>query len=270
MVSSTSNMLRAFIFTIVTINLVWAHAGDFSYENGAAEKWHLLENAATCKNGKRQSPINVDVDYKNVNPKNLPKFDPKECVMAFVEDIHGLHLTCSRQFRDCGTMQYRGKEYSLQQIHFHSWSEHHINGRSYPLELHFVHKSKEGELAVFGVLFDFGSHNEDLQKIIDAAEKRKPKKQTYAVLNLANLAGGEEIDACMFSGSLTTPPCKEGVQWVVSLRVMKASMAQIGIYRELVGNAKHNNRPIQSKNGRQLTCAAHRGQPSFVEKKKED
>lgn len=233
-----------------------AHVGEapsFSYENGAPNSWHLLDKSfGTCKNGRRQSPINVAVNYTSISQSHLPKVQLKLSVMEFEHDVHGLHLSCSEKFRSCGSIRYRGKKYNMAQIHFHSWSEHHINGRAYPLELHFVHKSKEGELAVFGVLFRVGKHNKVLGQILDGAAR----KHKYAVLDLVALSGASKLDVCLFPGSLTTPPCSEGVQWIVSLHMMDASLEQIGRYRELVGIGKNNNRPLQSANGRPLVCAA--------------
>lgn len=252
--ASRTNFIVVLLFAL--LSCVLAHADEapsFTYENGAPEKWHLLdESFAKCKDGRRQSPINVAVNYTSIAPSRLPKVEPKLSVMKFEHDVHSLHLSCSKQFSSCGTIRYQGKKYEMAQIHFHSWSEHHINGHAYPLELHFVHQSKSGELAVFGVLFRVGKHNKVLGQILDGAAR----KHKYAVMDLATLAGASRLDACMYPGSLTTPPCSEGVQWIVSLRVMDASLEQIGRYRKLVGSGTNNNRPLQPVNDRPLVCAA--------------
>lgn len=232
----------------------------YGYKDGEPSHWNTLNPAyKLCSKGRQQSPINIRPLFNaSAAVPARPIFKPYKSVLRFGIASHNYGFSCDDSFRPCGELTYPGSPtnniYKLIQIHSHSPSEHRVNGVRYPLELHFVHQSASGQLAVFGTLFRFGRYNHELQHIIDAAQKRH-----YAVVDLAKLSGMTQADACMYQGSLTTPPCTEGVRWTVSLNVMQASLRQVGQYREQLGDSS-NSRPAQNLFGRSVSCYVNKVQ----------
>ena len=218
----------------------------FNYD--APQDWGSLKlEYEKCGTGTVQSPVNVLVNYTD-NHKHAPTIKQKLSVLQYSPTTHNFKLKCATRFGECSQVKYRGKTYTMDSVHFHSPSENHLNGRSYPLEMHMVHKSGKN-LAVVAVLFEIGkTENKELQHMLDAAGN-----QHYSVVSLDTLAKASSAETCTFDGSLTTPPCSEGVQWIMSLSVQSASLKQIGEYRELTGEVA-NNRPLQKLNGRRFTC----------------
>ena len=155
-----------------------------------------------------------------------------------------------------GVLVIGGDRYFLQQFHFHTPSEHTVDGHSCPLEVHFVHRTAGGKLAVVGLLFEEGAENPALTPFWS----RMPKSAGPPV-DLGR--GGVDIrkvlparhDVYRYAGSLTTPPCSEGVSWLVLKEHATASAAQIGAFRALV---RHDNRPIQPLEGRAIHTDAIR------------
>ena len=138
-------------------------------------------------------------------------------------------------------------EFELKQFHFHSPSENTIEGRSYPMEAHFVHADKDGNLAVIAVMFKEGRHNEELEKAWSQMPAQAGDKHALASQLDANrlLPGGQYY---RFNGSLTTPPCTEGVRWMVMKRIQSASREQIERFMKVMQHP--NNRPVQPVNAR--------------------
>ncbi len=201
-----------------------------------------------CNSGKAQSPVDLPVKHL-LDSDEIPLMRPKISSLEFVNGEGNFEMRCADKKGDCGSLWFHDKKkYALQQLHMHTPSEHTINGKRYPLELHFVHSNKAGELAVFGVLFKEGKFNRELQYILDAAENKY-----HTVVDLLKLSGAKLADRCVLEGSLTTPPCSEGVRWVVSTKIEEASRKQIKQYSDLVGGSD-NSRPVQPLNGRNLKC----------------
>jgi len=219
----------------------WGYSGEVS----PAHWGELDEKFKMCAEGKQQTPINI-VPTKDID---LPKLDLQYTKASESVVNNGHTVQVNIQAGD--TLTIDGVPYELKQFHFHTPSENHINGKSFPLEAHFVHATKDGKLAVVAVLFKEGAMNPTLTKIIKKfpLEKNKPTK-----LNLSK----EYIDVVMpqnkdyykFMGSLTTPPCSEQVKWFVLKEPQTASKAQIEAIHKEIG--MENNRPIQPTNGREI------------------
>ncbi len=219
----------------------WGYSGDVAPAN-----WGKLdEKFKMCAEGKTQMPI----DIKPTKDIDLPKLDLK--YGANSKSVVNNGHTVQVNMNSGDTLTIDGRIYELKQFHFHTPSENHIKGKSFPLEAHFVHATKDGKLAVIAVLFKEGAMNPTLAKIIKAfpLQKDKPVK-----LELSK----EYIDVLMppkhdyykTMGSLTTPPCSEGVTWIIFKNPQTASKAQIeAIHKEINQN---NNRPIQPTNGREI------------------
>ncbi|WP_267128182.1 carbonic anhydrase family protein [Entomomonas moraniae] len=138
----------------------------------------------------------------------------------------------------------------MEQFHFHTPSENLLNGNSYPIEMHFVHTNKEGQLAVVAVMATVGEANPTINKIINLSPKGiNDVNRIEETLQLETLLP-KDTHYYRYSGSLTTPPCSEGVIWIVMKQFTKMSKEQIQELTTLL-NSK-NNRPPQPLNGRQI------------------
>ena len=141
-------------------------------------------------------------------------------------------------------------EFELKQFHFHSPSENTIEGQSYPMEAHFVHADKEGNLAVIAVMFEAGEKNEELEKAWAHIPENAGEKSELPMSVDANILLPHDHDYYRFNGSLTTPPCSEGVWWLVMKYFQTASEEQIAKF----ANTMHhpNNRPLKLLNARAI------------------
>lgn len=138
--------------------------------------------------------------------------------------------------------------FELKQFHFHSQSEHTVNGRYYPMEAHFVHQSDSGDYLVVGLMFEEGEKNMVLDQLPSFRISRGEDPQGEPV-DINTLITGRK-DYFLYNGSLTTPPCTEGVRWAVMRQPVIASAAQIQHYHDLLGF--DNNRPLQPHNARTI------------------
>jgi carbonic anhydrase len=232
-----------------------AHAPHWSYE-GADDPSHWAELSpefASCGTGHQQSPI--DLVTSEPTPVGAgggfeaARFDRAGSSTVPVDIVNNGH-TIQVDTVGSSVLVIGNDRYLLQQFHFHTPSEHTIDGRSYPLEAHFVHKTAGGKLAVIGLLFEQGAENPALAPYWS----HLPNSAGPAV-DLGR--GGVDIrkvlparyDAYRYAGSLTTPPCSEGVNWLVLKDHATASAAQIEAFRALM---RHDNRPIQPRNGRAI------------------
>lgn len=153
------------------------------------------------------------------------------------------------EYQAGSTLKLEGEDYTLVQFHFHTKSEHTLDGVYYPMEVHLVHQNAAGHLAVLGVLFEEGDENEFLAKFNDhlptKAEERYSSTDLVNVEDVLPTTRGYYI----YDGSLTTPPCSEIATWMVLKTPVEASTAQIEKMHCIVHN---NNRPIQPLNGRTI------------------
>jgi carbonic anhydrase len=141
-----------------------------------------------------------------------------------------------------------GREFELKQFHFHAPSENHIEGRSYPMEGHLVHADKDGNLAVVAVMFEEGAANAALTTSwAEMPEKAGQKRRIAEPVSAEGLLPANR-DYYRFNGSLTTPPCSEGVRWLVMKDPVTASKEQIERFAHVMHHP--NNRPVQPINAR--------------------
>ncbi|MGM0512081.1 MAG: carbonic anhydrase, partial [Pseudomonadota bacterium] len=146
------------------------------------------------------------------------------------------------------TLQLDNDTFTLQQFHFHAPSENEIDGKQFPLEAHFVYKDKDGALAVLALMFQPGKANPQLAQ---AWQQMPAAVDQTAVLNKPldiKALLPKQFNFYRFSGSLTTPPCSEGVSWLVLDQPVSASAEQISQFHSVVHH--NNNRPVQPLNGR--------------------
>jgi carbonic anhydrase len=146
------------------------------------------------------------------------------------------------------TLQLDGTTFDLKQFHFHAPSENLIEGKSYPLEGHLVHVSDKGEIAVVAVMFEAGKANPALAAAWGELPAKVGEIQALKAQLSAEQLLPENRDYYRFSGSLTTPPCSEGVRWLVMKQPVEVSQAQIDAFKAVMHHP--NNRPVQPLNGR--------------------
>lgn len=212
------------------------HWGDLSPEYGA------------CKHGKSQSPIDISKSGV-VATKGLEKikFDYKTKANSVINNGHTIQVNVE----DGSSITVDGITFYLKQFHFHTPSENTIEGKSFPFEAHFVHASKDGELAVVALMFEEGKEN----KVINQIWSKMPQKaDEKAACGLSDAMISEmlpkERDYYRFNGSLTTPPCSEGVRWLVLEEYATISKEQVKKFFDVMGHA--NNRPVQPLNARKV------------------
>ncbi len=167
-----------------------------------------------------------------------------------LQEIENNGHTIQVNFPAGSSLNLDGHVYTLKQFHFHTTSENTIDGKSFPLEGHFVHADDKGNLAVVAVMFDQGSANSDLAQLWQSMPmKANEKVQMQKAFNAAQLLPKEQT-YYRFNGSLTTPPCTEGVTWLVLKTALTISAEQVAQFEKAVGG--HNNRPVQPINARPI------------------
>lgn len=223
----------------------WTYEGD-----EGPEHWGDLDPAyAACGTGRSQSPV----DIRKTTRQDLPDlaFAYRSGTAAVVDTGHTIQVSPAAG----NTMTDGDKSGELLQFHVHTPSEHTVGGRSLPGEIHFVHRLGDGRLSVVGVLVKRGPANPVLARILDAVPPRESSAATIADVAPGDLLP-ERRAYVAYQGSLTTPPCTDGVDWHVLTTPITASPEQLDRLTALMGR---NNRPVQPLAGRTLLRDATRG-----------
>ncbi|OTQ72142.1 carbonic anhydrase [Gilliamella apis] len=220
------------------------HSSHWGYEGQEKpENWGKLSpEYSTCENGKNQSPINIDHALKTEH-ENL-KFSFKPSKQEIINNGHTIQINVTGD----NQLILDEQTFTLQQFHFHSPSENTIKGKSYPMEAHFVYKNKTGELTVVALMFNSGEANSEIAKAWQQMPTEVDNKATlHKTVDISTLFP-KTLDYYRFSGSLTTPPCTEGVRWIVLEQPVTVSEQQIEKFHSIMHH--NNNRPVQPLNGR--------------------
>lgn len=215
----------------------WAYSGDTG-----PESWGRLKpEFQQCMLGKRQSPIDIrdgipvqldpiQFDYR---PSNFRVVDNGHTVQVNVEPGNGITVM--------------GRRFELLQFHFHRPSEERINGRQYEMVAHLVHKDMDGKLAVVAVLMESGKGHPLVQQVWNNLPlERNSEQGALTQIDLTQLLPVQR-QYYTYMGSLTTPPCTEGVLWMVMKQPSPMSREQIGVFSKLY---PMNARPVQNVAGR--------------------
>lgn len=220
------------------------HGAAWGYEGaiGPAHWGSLSDQYILCKTGKTQSPI----DFKHVFPAGRTKLDLDYRVTELEIENNGHTIKIS--YPQGSYLRVAGEAYKLLQFHYHAPSEHTVSGRYHEMEIHFVHQAADGTLAVIGVFVDEGPENLALREIWDHLPRAADKKTKVGkeIINARDLIP-EGAGLYRYMGSLTTPPCSEGVNWFVMKQPIHASKAQLDQFRAIM---QGNNRPPQPVNQR--------------------
>ncbi|OQA33039.1 MAG: Carbonic anhydrase precursor [Betaproteobacteria bacterium ADurb.Bin341] len=215
----------------------WGYSGA-----GGPEHWHRLDpRFKLCGSGQRQSPIDIR-DGIRVDLEPI-RFNYRPTSFHIVDNGHSIEAKVSS-----GSMSVAGKTYDLFSIHFHRPSEEVINGRRFDLSAHLVHKSDDGALAVVAVLMEKGPENPFVQTLWNnlPLEKNIVVGVANSMIDPASFLPAER-NYYTYMGSLTTPPCTEGVLWMVLKQPVPVSQEQIDIFSRFYPN---NARPVQPGFGR--------------------
>jgi carbonic anhydrase len=258
-------MMGAFALSVATTAV--AQHPHFGYAGEAAPAhWGTLSpDWHTCAEGKNQSPI----DLADVVEAQLPplRIHYTTLGVTIVNNGHAVQVNYAKgsqvqadshahapyvgmiQYAPGSVLHHDGMTFELKQFHFHSPSEHTLNGKPFPMELHLVHGDQAGNLAVVSVLMAEGAtDNPVIAKLWAQMPAKVGEKNTLeAEINAVDLLPVSKA-YFRYGGSLTTPPCSEGVRWYVMQEAVTVSKAQIDAFRQAVGYP--NNRPVQPVNAR--------------------
>ena len=265
---------------IISSSFIGLHAYAATNSSGATVQWTYSGNTgpsdwaklnpdfALCGQGKAQSPINIPSathnipDLLDINYVSAPLIEMDNGLTTLmlgntstvINDGHGLQVNFPSSKE---TINLDGTVYNLVQFHLHTPSENTLSGHPFAGEIHFVHQGPNGKVAVIAVFIKVGKANPTLQEIIN----HLPKQEGQAVavqsetINPANLIPARQ-NYYSFKGSLTTPPCTEGLEWLVMINPITASQAQIDALTAATGG--HTARPIQPLNNRPVTASVQK------------
>lgn len=242
----------------------WGYRGDL-----APQYWGTLDKKfAACSDGKQQSPIDINTrtakkskaklqfDYHMTSPVSLTE-DAAEMVKVSggsgmrSDNGHTVQFTFVHPDKE-ESIIFNGEKYRLQEGHFHTPSEHRLNGKQFPLEIHLVHINKEGKAAAVGIFVEEGQTNPGFTDLLSYLQKTplKDQKKGTPVDGKMDVSWFIPKNRTyeMYMGSLTTPPCTEDLQWLVLSQPVQASASQIKAMQALI--PVPNSRPLQPLNGR--------------------
>ena len=227
----------------------WGYAG----RSGPSRWGHLERDWAVCGEGHTQSPIDLDAATVTELPAIALEYRSsslrivrQEHVADVVDTGHSIQVNTP----DGGSMHVGDATYQLLQFHVHTPSEHTLHGIRFPMELHAVHRSADGRLAVLAVFVREGRPNEGIARIT-----RHLPTSTGTIYHYENVrVDGSYLlpvdrTTYRYEGSLTKPPCTEGVQWIVFATPIEAAAEQIAAFRAIIGE---NARPTQARGDRGL------------------
>ncbi len=217
-------------------NVHWGYEGD----NGPE---HWGDNFATCAAGKKQSPLNIVGPFEKA--KDVVKAEYKEGPMKIINNGHTIQVNIEA---GSGTLTVNKEQYELLQFHFHRPSEEQIDGKTLAMTVHFVHKSKDGKLAVLGVLLNEGKENATIKSLWANLPPKEGEEYVPAkmLINPSSLLPSD-MSFYSYEGSLTTPPCTEGVNFFILKNNVDISKSQVAKFP-----FKLNARPVQATNDRKI------------------
>jgi carbonic anhydrase len=222
----------------------WSYSG----ETGPASWGSLKDEYSLCGTGERQSPI----DISTVTITDLPKiqFHYQSSPLAISNNGHTIKVS----YAPGSYITVGDKRYDLLQFHFHTPSEHSVGGKHYDMVAHLVHQSVDGQLAVVGVMFDAGStQNATIAKLWGHMPEKtgETNSEPEVKINAADLLP-RDLTYFNYSGSLTTPPCSQDVNWMVLATPVTASTAQVERFSDIF---PLSTRPVQPLNDRVVNAS---------------
>jgi carbonic anhydrase len=231
--------------TIPSLGAHWSYEG----ETGPDSWGKLKPEYSMCASGTRQSPIHIDQRMTLQGPAEMIQFDYQPSGATVVNNGRTIQVDVEGD----NSMTVRGSNYKLVQFHFHHPSEERINNKTYAMSVHLVHRNQEGQLAILAVLFDTGPANALIHKVWTymPLDKNDAVRVPPGQLDL-NQVLPKDMRYFQFLGSLTTPPCTEGVLWMILKQPATLSPEQLKLFGQIYPN---NVRPIQPLNDRAVRDA---------------
>ncbi|MFQ6660142.1 hypothetical protein Gotur_028761 [Gossypium turneri] len=234
---------------------------EFDYNENSTKGPHhwgdLKKEWAACKTGAMQSPIDLTNDRVKIVAKSVKlekNYKPAESIIK----NRGHDISLQWPDHKAGSITIDGIEYVLLQVHWHSPSEHTINGKRYALEAHMVHKAADpnvkSALAVSALLYEHGSPNDFLSQLISNITDMAGEVQERSMgVTDPNLIETDGVEYYRYIGSLTVPPCTENVIWIINKKIATVSKEQVHAIRDAVHDyAEQNARPVQTLNEREM------------------
>jgi len=258
--SVTSTTFFAFAFILLFLFIAGVRSqevedeSEFEYAEGpkGPEHWgELKEEWKACGNGTQQSPIDVVKRHATICPDmgGLRRiYRPANATL-----LNRGHDIMVKWPKGAGGIEIEGKIYTLNQCHWHSPAEHTVDGERHPLEVHLLHQAEDGNITVIAILYKFGRPDTFLAELMDeimAIADMEPPEEALGMVNPMHIKFGSR-KYYRYTGSLSTPPCTEGVIWNVIHKVRTVSRNQVQALETALHDAYGKNaRPLQSKNGR--------------------
>ncbi|NKI69135.1 carbonic anhydrase family protein [Collimonas pratensis] len=243
-----SAIAGSLLATAMTPALASESGVHWSY-HGKADPTHWADGVpanAACSSGQRQSPIALsEASAQRVASKDFTIHYEAGSV-ALLNNGHTVQANVS-DAND--TIVFKGETYKLDQFHFHTPSEHTLDGQSYPMELHLVNKSSSGRITVLGIFIKEGEGNPALEPVFVDLPASQATAGRQAQVDIAALLPNDK-KALVYTGSLTTPPCSEPVNWIVLEQPITMSKQQIAGFKAIFHD---NHRPLQKLNHRQVS-----------------
>ncbi|KAG6596572.1 Alpha carbonic anhydrase 1, chloroplastic, partial [Cucurbita argyrosperma subsp. sororia] len=250
------------VFSLLLI-VVFVQAGEhqstpFTYMGPQGpENWgSLCPSYAACSNGKSQSPIDIVTNLaatSNYHQTLVKRYTAANATLI----NNGFNIGVHFENGSGGMAVINGKSYTLQQMHWHSPSEHRLNGQLFAAELHLVHQADDGSLSVIGILLQYGDPDPLLQQVQDKlaalANGTGTNKEVHVALGDLEPKLVRKNKYYRYTGSLTTPPCTENVMWTILGTAKTISKEQIKALKlPLAPVYKNNARPVQPLNDRKI------------------
>jgi len=220
--------------SVLAASTVWASGHGWSYES---THW-----GGVCDSGQQQSPI----DITNAQSANLPpiSFDYKDSTLKLVDNGHTLQAI----YAPGSGITVDGKRYELLQFHFHKPSEEKVNGQASDMVIHLVHKAADGKLAVVAVLLKQGAANPVVEKLWSHWPQGSKETEFKETINASQLLpDASNRGYFTFAGSLTTPPCTEGLTWFVLKTAQSISPEQLVRFSKSYPNNARPTQPINTR-----------------------
>jgi len=225
----------------------------YGAEHGPAEWGELCPEFSTCGSGRNQSPIDISAATAATLPALATSYQPAQLRIVHHEhqaDVVNNGHTVQVNYPGGSTLSVDGQTFTLLQYHFHGPSEHTLDQKHFPMEMHLVHKSAAGELAVIGAFITEGAANAAFEPVWANLPKEKGVEVHLEHVEVdVDALLPQERATYRYDGSLTTPPCSEGVKWFVLANPIALSAEQIAAFRTVI---QGNNRPTQPLNGRKI------------------
>lgn len=213
--------------------------------NNGPDKWaDLSDDYKVCGSGELQSPINLKWTKPQANTRKI-EFDYKDAPLQVADNGHTIVV----KFPPGSKGYFGGKQFELVNLHFHTSSEHTLSGNQLPMEAHLVHKNELGQISVVGIFLIEGRFNPFIEKIWNhiPTDKHQDRLVPNLLVNAKDILPSR-MTYYFYMGSLTTPPCTEGVRWHVLNTPIELSRDQIIAFRKIYSNNARPIQPLKSRN----------------------